>query len=125
MTRRHWEDWINLVLGVWLFVSPWILHFIDGPARQRDDFFVIGPMLALLAFAALYMHRIWEERVSLLLGLWMVMSPWILSFNYAQAPTFNSILVGTIVGALAISAIEKDKAEAKAARDRDELAAAH
>ena len=110
MSKRHWEDWANLLLGAWLFVSPWVLRFIDGQTQVVGDFLVIGPLLVILALGALYMHRIWEERVSLLLGLWMVMSPWILSFDYAQGPTFNSILVGTIVGALSISALEKDKA---------------
>ena len=23
---REWEEWINLVLGVWISASPWILH---------------------------------------------------------------------------------------------------
>ena len=22
---KHWEDWANLVLGIWLLVSPWLL----------------------------------------------------------------------------------------------------
>ena len=27
--RQRWEDWINFVLGVWLFVSPWILGYLS------------------------------------------------------------------------------------------------
>ena len=24
---KQWEDWVNLVLGIWLCVSPWVLKF--------------------------------------------------------------------------------------------------
>jgi hypothetical protein len=24
---NQWQDWLNLLLAVWLFVSPWVLGF--------------------------------------------------------------------------------------------------
>lgn len=26
---NHWQDWGNLILAVWLFLSPWILQFMS------------------------------------------------------------------------------------------------
>jgi hypothetical protein len=35
--QAHWHDWLNAVLAVWLFVSPWVLNFggvVDGGFRS-------------------------------------------------------------------------------------------
>jgi hypothetical protein len=31
-----WEEWLNLVAGLWLVVSPWILGFEDSNAVMVD-----------------------------------------------------------------------------------------
>ena len=25
--KRIWEEWINLIIGAWVFISPWVLGF--------------------------------------------------------------------------------------------------
>jgi hypothetical protein len=36
--RKHWQDWGNLVLGLWVFVSPWVLqHTRPGPTRMAPS----------------------------------------------------------------------------------------
>src|SRR6185312_17568163 len=27
---NRWQDWANLVLAIWLFISPWVLQFAVG-----------------------------------------------------------------------------------------------
>ena len=44
---RDWEEWINIALGAWLIVSPWILN-LAGPA-PRADFVVVGLLVVALA----------------------------------------------------------------------------
>ena len=24
--KKHWQDWGNLLLGLWIFISPWVLQ---------------------------------------------------------------------------------------------------
>lgn len=43
---RVWEEWINVALGAWLAVSPFVLG-IDGVARV--NFLVAGAIIAALA----------------------------------------------------------------------------
>ena len=51
-----WEEWLNLVAGLWLIVSPWVLKFSGGTAMKVDV--VIGIIVAVLAAIELYlMHR--------------------------------------------------------------------
>jgi hypothetical protein len=47
-----WEEWINLVVGLWLIVSPWVLHFSGTTAMYVTV--VIGALVALLAAIELF-----------------------------------------------------------------------
>ena len=44
---RDWEEWINVVLGVWLAISPWALGIASGAARW--NFVVVGVLVVALA----------------------------------------------------------------------------
>jgi hypothetical protein len=55
---RPWEEWINVALGAWLVVSPWVLG-ITAPAATAD-FVIVG---ALVVALALYeMRNLGRER---------------------------------------------------------------
>ncbi len=42
-----WEEWLNLIAGLWLIVAPWLLGFRDSNAMTIDV--VIGTIVAALA----------------------------------------------------------------------------
>jgi hypothetical protein len=71
-------DCYNLVLGTFLFVSPWLFVFARDVARV--DVWVTSALLVLISIATLVAFAEWEEWASLVLGLWMVVSPWVLGF---------------------------------------------
>jgi hypothetical protein len=95
---RHWEDWVGFVLGLWLFVSPWVLQYREMPAAQNA--FLVGFLLITTELIALAAFLIWEEWVSAILGAWLVVSPWVL--GAALVPTVNFVIVGLLVLALAL-----------------------
>ena len=43
-----WQEWINLALGLWLFVCPWVLD-LDAPEILRWNSVVTGELVAVLA----------------------------------------------------------------------------
>lgn len=45
--KGQWEDWVNLVLGAWLFVSPWIFGYI-GTANIAWNSFIVGALVFLI-----------------------------------------------------------------------------
>jgi len=53
-----WEEWINVALGAWLLVSPWVLRGV-GPAAATD-FVVVG--LLVIALAAYEMWQVGNAR---------------------------------------------------------------
>ncbi len=42
-----WEEWLNLMTGVWLIVAPWLFGFEDSKAVMVDT--MIGLIVAVLA----------------------------------------------------------------------------
>ena len=51
---RYWQDWINYVVGLWVFGSPWFIehamHTGEQGAGTRGmlNLWVIGPAVILL-----------------------------------------------------------------------------
>ena len=42
----RWQDWANLILGVWLFISPWILR---SSGIYNQDAWWVGALIVLVA----------------------------------------------------------------------------
>jgi hypothetical protein len=52
---RAWEEWINVILGAWLAICPWLLGISSSAAR--NNFVVIGLLVLALA-----LYEIWDDR---------------------------------------------------------------
>ena len=107
---QRWQDWANLVLGVWLILSPWLLGFSGTPAAMWNAV-LVGVVVGLMALMHLRGGPMWEEWVSVVLGVWLLLSPWILGISGMGNAMWNAVIVGLLVGALALSVTrEKPKA---------------
>ena len=49
---RNWRSWMNLVPGVWVLLSPWILGFASHIAADAIHF-VIGLIVSILSWIEL------------------------------------------------------------------------
>jgi hypothetical protein len=92
-------DVANLVLGAFLFFSPWIFGFATGVPWTNA--MICGLIIAVLSIAALAMFAIWEEWLNLIVGLWVIVSPWVLGFAGTVAALNVHLAVGILVAALA------------------------
>lgn len=91
-------DVANLILGAFLFLSPWIFTFPTG--TQSQNAWISGIIIAVLAIAALAAFAVWEEWLNLIVGLWVAVSPWVLGFQGTTARTVH-LIVGLLVAILA------------------------
>lgn len=106
----QWKDAVNLVLGLWLIVSPWALNFATVQVPTWNAW-AVGVVIAVAALAALIAFNKWEEWVEAALGGWLIVSPFLLGFSMVMNATWNQIIVGAIVGILAVwSAMEPETA---------------
>lgn len=95
-----WRDAINLVLGIWLILSPLALGYA-AQTTPAWNAYAVGVIVAVLSAAALWQFQKWEEWLSALLGTWLIISPWTLGFDVDQIATWNQVIVGIVVGSLA------------------------
>lgn len=98
-TNAKFCDVANLILGAFLFLSPWIVGFNAGPASQNA--FVAGIVIAILAIAALAAFAVWEEWLNLIVGLWTLVAPWVLGFHGETKAMTVHVIVGIAVAVLA------------------------
>jgi SPW repeat-containing protein len=74
-------DVYKLVLGAFVFVSPWLFAFTYNPARL--DAWGSGLLVMSLSAAAMITFVDWEEWLALAVGVWMLAAPWVLGLPHA------------------------------------------
>lgn len=47
----------------------------------------------------------WQDGLSLILGVWLVASPWVLGFAMLQGATWNAVIFGLIVALMALAVL--------------------
>jgi hypothetical protein len=111
MDTKRLRDWTIAALGLWLVISPRLLHF---PASHLDavwNTWLTGAAIILVIAVSRYLVDIrtpWEDMAEAALGLWMMASPWALGFTTHLPEKANSISVGFLVAALALWAMMVD-----------------
>lgn len=100
MRSAKGQNVVNLVLGLWLFFSPWIFGtttIYADLAAMSWNFWIVGAVIAISAGLALRDLRPWEEWTNLILGVWLLISPWVLGYTLATALFWNALIVGAAV----------------------------
>ena len=105
---KHWQDPVNALLGVWLVLSPWALGF-QGNTLAMSNAAVIGVALVAAAVGAILVPRAWEEWTEGALGLWLVVSPWILGFDAIRDAMLSTAITGLAVVVLALWTLLTDQ----------------
>ena len=90
-------DVINLLLGMLLFFAPWMFGFVSTLASENA--WLSGALISLLATTAILAFDAREQRLNLLVGLWVVVSPWLLGLH---AEMHIHFIVGLLLVALVL-----------------------
>jgi uncharacterized membrane protein HdeD (DUF308 family) len=102
--EKNVQDWINLICGVLLFVSPWALGF-SGDLMAARTAWVGGVIISIIGVAALMQFAEWEEWVALIVGALVFIAPWVLGFAAIHAVMWTCVVLGVIVAVSSISEI--------------------
>lgn len=105
---RRWQDWVNLILGVWLFIVPWIWHSTaptpasaTGPSSGWGAWvmWIIGIVVVVMALWALSSPAVAiPEWINVIAGIWLFIAPWVLGVGRIGAPlSWNLWVVGILV----------------------------
>lgn len=93
-------DVINLILAVWLFLSPWIVGFA-GLVPAAWTAWLSAIAVFIFAVAALLAFAEWEEWINLIVGVWVLISPWVVHFSDRQKPTVTLLVTGVAIALIA------------------------
>jgi hypothetical protein len=104
MKKQHWQDWLNLVLAVWVLLSPLVIGNAVG-GLVIGNYYLVGIALAVFSIGALIAFHVWEEWANVTLGVWLVISPWVLGFSGVSQHVLNAVIVGILIVMIASSAL--------------------
>ena len=114
---KRWQDWANYFLGLWVFGSPWLLEHSmvlgvpGGGSRAMWNLWVVGLAVVVISTVALNTFGVWGEWVNFGLGVWLVVSPWVLDF--AAFPSillmWNSVIFGALIFVVAGWALTEER----------------
>ena len=93
-------DIYNLSLAAFLFISPWLFAYAQQNAKL--DIFVSSAAVAVTAISAILAYANWKEWLNVLLGAWLVASPWVLGFAHTRAAHF-SVGIGIAIAFMAVT----------------------
>jgi len=93
----HTPDWSSLAIATILLLAPWILHYTSWMATLATSFSAaILLLLSAVAFAEIDDS---ETPEYFIVGVWLLVSPWILGFW----PDTRALLVHLLVGGVLVA----------------------
>jgi hypothetical protein len=93
---------IDVLVGLWLIISPWVLAYHSLAAATTNDV-IFGIIIAVLAASRFFgaYDIAWPSWVNVVLGVWILVSPWFLGYSMHMAALWNNVFFGIAVIVLA------------------------
>jgi hypothetical protein len=93
---------LNVIAGIWLIAAPFFIGFADSSAAFWNSI-LIG--VVVLVLAAIRVGNPFSSPglswINLVLGLWLIISPWVCGFSEFRGALWNNVVLGIIVALLA------------------------
>jgi hypothetical protein len=103
-THRTWEDWCGMLLGLLIVLSPWFPTQTSHELVTADrstvilNTFAVGILVFGLAQLEYIALQRWQEVAEIVLGLWLIASPYVLGyFGDGLLRFWHSSLGGLVV----------------------------
>ncbi|HEY1348159.1 MAG TPA: SPW repeat protein [Ktedonobacteraceae bacterium] len=93
----RWQDWVTIASGVTLILAPWIFGLLATTAFAIDAWFVGVLTIAASVGPLAQPQRFVTEWITLLLGIWLFLSPRVLSFLTESTATTAAWIIGLLL----------------------------
>jgi hypothetical protein len=90
---------LDVLAAIWLLISPFVLRFRSTGSLVANDVIlgiVIG-ILALVRFFSPSRSTAWASWVNVVLGIWVLISPWVLGYAAYRTAMIDNVVMGIIV----------------------------
>jgi hypothetical protein len=88
---------LNVFAGIWLIISAWVLGFAGMRVPFSDTLLVGIAVLILAAILLAVPSAVGLSWLNFLLGIWLIISPFVLGFTTVSARMTNAIILGILV----------------------------
>jgi len=96
-----WKDSIELVVGLWLLVSPLALGFFSNPVASITTI-TVATVVFFVSQLGIANQQPWEEWVNLSAAVILIVSPWLFGYASVVAATWNAIVAGALLVLLTV-----------------------
>lgn len=96
-----WKDSVELVIGLWLLISPLLLGFFSDPIASMTTI-AVATVVFFVSQLGLANQQPWEEWVNLTAAVVLIISPWLFGYASVLAATWNAIVAGGLLVLLTV-----------------------
>jgi hypothetical protein len=100
----QWASGLNVIAGLWLIISPWVLGFASYDGRMAGNDVIFGIIVAVLAAIRAYRAQgtQWLSWINVIIGIWLFISAFVFATANLAVPFWNNVILGVIVAVLGI-----------------------
>lgn len=109
----EYENIATLILGAWLMLVPLFVNKIQnyrGANVYSWNSFLVGLTVVVMSSIVLKRMFAWAERLNVIAGTWLIVSPlFLIFFNKSDAYFWNAVVCGgaiAFLSALALPTVE-------------------
>jgi hypothetical protein len=88
---------LNVLAGIWLIISAWVIGSAGLPVALWDTLIVGIVVLVLAAIRLGTRGATGLSWINFLLGIWLIISPFVLGYTAASGAMTNAIILGILV----------------------------
>jgi hypothetical protein len=95
---------INILLGIWLLVSPWVFGYQAAGSAAIWNSVIVGVLIAILAASNCFSRRTRTglNWINVLLALWIMISPLVYGYTANTGGLEDNLVLALLIAAFAI-----------------------
>ena len=105
-----WQDFLELCVASWLFISPFVLGFLENKPAAITAM-LLGGVAIMFSVLGLATQEMGDEWGNELASVVLIVSPWAFGYATVVVATINAVACGVVMGYLAMLALREEKLE--------------
>lgn len=113
-------DGLLLLAGLWLAISPWVVHFRDVAPNVAQSNLIVGIVVAAVGLGLSTTPRsmLRLSWATALIGAWTVVSPWVIQQSTVEVGIIlNNVITGGVIVLLGLAGAGITMAASRSVRE--------